>query len=77
MSLAMAISVRLWITHRVIHRRPTGLDETLNDPGDAYQDMRQPDQAGACWQDVAAAMRDAGGDEAAAAAARVDTGATR
>ncbi len=32
----------------------------------AYQDMRQPGRAAACWRDAAAAMRDAGEHEEAA-----------
>ena len=43
-----------------------GEGQTLTNLGLAYQGLRQPDRAAMCWQDAAAAMRDAGDQEEAA-----------
>jgi hypothetical protein len=42
-----------------------GEGQTLTNLGIAYTKMRQPDRAAMCWREAAAAMRDAGDDEAA------------
>jgi tetratricopeptide (TPR) repeat protein len=37
-----------------------GEGQTLDNLGIAYQEMRQPGRAAACWREAAAAMRDTG-----------------
>ena len=43
-----------------------GEGQTLNTLGIAYQEVRQPDRAAACWREAATAMCDAGDHEEAA-----------
>jgi tetratricopeptide (TPR) repeat protein len=39
--------------------------QTLDNLGNAYRELRQPDRAAECWREAAAAMHDAGDHQAA------------
>lgn len=41
------------------------VSSTLNNLGNAYRDLRQPDRAAECWREAAAARHDAGDHERA------------
>jgi tetratricopeptide (TPR) repeat protein len=42
-----------------------GEDQTVNNLGSAYQELRQSERAAECWREAAAAMRGAGDHEKA------------